>query len=342
VIDERVREETMARTRWAARLAAALAVVAGVAFGGLAFAGPAGAVPPSVDTADGNWAHIAARVNSNGSVSAKRFDCSSSSCYGSAWTNLGGFVTQVEVTYVGDSGWFIILGRGSDGYFWFRSANCPNEEQCTYGPWQSTGGFGYDPNIGDTHNGCMELTVIGGDRGVWLSEVCTWGAGGWWPLGGVVTDIAWRGGTLYAIDPWNRLWMQRQVDGYFRGNWNSLGGYVRWPVVVRESSPFSVAAVGADNAIWVYMEGVGWSKPALTGNVGYFQGQSDDWENAVVIQRTLDPYTCYINISWTPKCEALGGKVTSLSSASMYPFLAIGTDGKTYYRLSGKPWAELA
>jgi hypothetical protein len=334
----------MARTRWAARLAAALAVVAGVAFGGLAFAGAAMAVTPSVDTDRDDLGHLAARVNSDGSVSAKRFDCSNSSCFGSAWTNLGGFVTQVEVTSVDYYGeWFIILGRGSDGYFWFRSANCPNEEQCIYGPWQSTGGFGYDPNIGDSNGGCMELTVIGGDRGVWLSEVCTWGAGGWWPLGGVVTDIAWRGGHLYAIDPWNRLWMQRQVDGYFRGNWNSLGGYVRWPVALDSDSPFIVADVGGDNAIWEYKEGVGWSKPPLTGNVGYIDGFKNDDSYVVVIQRSLDPHRCYIDNYFTSReCKALGGKTISLSSADGYPYLAIGSDRKTYYLLDGKPWAELS
>jgi hypothetical protein len=248
-------------------------------------------------------------------------------------------VTQVDVAPL-DEGWFIIIGRGSDGYFWFRTASC--ESTCTFEPWRSTGGFGWDANLGDGGDyGCVDMAVIGADRAVWWTELCAWeGALGWHSLGGSVTDISYRGDNVYAVDPWNRLWLRRHAGGVFAAGWTDLGGYVRWPVDLLIGSPFAVAAVGGDHAMWVYKEGVGWSKPSAPTGVGDLRPQWGTTGNVLMIQGSLDPKRCTSMASGAPGCTALGGKVTSLAAVEDLA-VGIGTDGKTYYQILGKGWALL-
>jgi hypothetical protein len=332
------------------RLAAAVAAFAAVTIGGLVSAAPAEAVQPQIDGDSEEVGDLAVRVNTNGSVSAKRFDCISGSCAGSAWTNLGGFVTEAKVRAV-DKGWFVILGRGADGYYWFRSANCPTSQLCTYGPWSSTRGFGHDANLAISSPGCLELAVIGADKGVWFTNLCTWGVGGWQSLGGVVTDISFAGRNVFAVDPWNRLWVQtRESNGEFSRTWNGLGGYVRWPVDLGLGSApaeFEVAAVGGDNGIWVYDSDSGWSKPPLlVSNVGFMDVSNGALPFSVrVIQQNLTPHVCsgvglLDGAEW---CDPLGGKVTSFANLwdSAEVSVAIGTDGKTYYKVDTGGWTLL-
>ena len=121
----------------AALVVSTLALIAsGVAASG------AGAVQPQIDIDGGLSGYLAVRVLSDGSVQTKAFGCSSLSCTGSAWTNLGGFVTEIHIVKF-DSTYYIV-GRAADGTIWYRSATCSNKETCSYSSWIFTGGFGYD------------------------------------------------------------------------------------------------------------------------------------------------------------------------------------------------------
>jgi hypothetical protein len=315
--------------------AVAASVLAGALLAGSTAAADAvGAVQPTVEVDSNGSQYLVARVNANGSVSAQYFDCEGSSCARSEWSELGGFVTDVVVRYVGGWGdhWFLVVGRGADGQFWFRPARCLDAGSCSYGPWRPTGGSGSDANLEVYRSwettGCATLTVIGTDRAVWLTQLCTWGVGGWQSLGGVVTDISYRHSNLYGVDPWNRLWTRQYFNGQLM-EWRDLGGHVRWPVALFGGS---VAAVGADDQIWYHERDGGWLNPSLTGDVGDLRpGQG----HLVMIRDTLDPYSCDRD-----SCSPLGGKVTSLAlpesySCWPYPHVAIGADGLTYYRLAG-------
>jgi hypothetical protein len=258
-------------------------------------------------------------------------------------------VTNAKVMTVND-GWFVVLGRGADGYFWYRPANCLSSDPCSFGPWRSTGGFGYDANLAASSPGCLELAMIGADKGVWFTNLCTWGVGGWQGLGGVVTDISFAGRNVFAVDPWNRLWVQeRGSSGEFSRTWNGLGGYVRWPVDLEYAEPddFGVAAVGGDNGIWVYERSSGWSKPAsLVGDVGFLDVSRGAMPFSVrVIQRDLDPYVCMGLgvVGDGATCHSRGGKMTSFANLwdSAEVSVAIGTDGKSYYKVNTGGWTLL-
>lgn len=305
--------------------------------------GSAGAVAPKIDV-DGTLSkYLAVKTAPDGSVWAKRFSCSSASCMGSSWTNLGGFVSELRVSRVGywDDLNFVIVGRGADGFIWYRWATCPNSEQCSYGPWIYTGGFGYDIQLHNTGASCIQLAVIGGDRGVWLTSICQSGAGGWLPLGGVVTDIAYTGDRLYGIDPWNRLWVQMRVNGLFRGNWNNLGGYVRSPVPYNDN-PISVLAIGGDNAVWQFNEGAGWQRLANASNVGDLRGHYGAYS---IIHTNFSPDVCTSATGGTLpsfRCTAQGGLVTSMTTTGSLS-VGIGTDNRSYYKrfTTSGAWAEL-
>jgi hypothetical protein len=167
-------------------------------------------------------------------------------------------------------------------------------------------------------------------------------------MGGNVTDIAYNGGDfLAAIDPWNRLWLQKKVDFHFPGPWVNLGGFVRWPAILADSSGGDplVAAVGGDNAIWTYRNMSGWTKPAITGNVGFLESDGFFAGYQVrMIQRTLEPYVCS-NLDgstyYPPKCEPLGGRMVSLSPQLEGDVrVGVGSDGRTYYKRPGEPWVD--
>ena len=311
----------------AAMVVSCLAFVAsGVAASG------AGAVQPQIDidynSSSGGF--LAVRVLSGGSVQAKAFGCSSKSCTGSAWTDLGGFVTEVHVIEMNKI--FYIVGRGADGTIWYRSATCSNKETCSYSSWIYTGGSGYDIQLASKYGSwpyyvdCPQLAVIGGNQAVWVTKICAQGAGGWGSLGGVVYDIDYTGLALYGVDAYSRLWRQASVDGAFRGHGNTRGGYVRKPVEIQNSNDgYIVAAVGGDSAVWAFSEGKGWEKMANGANVGdmrHRHGTSDVQGAIMIIQKDLIPKTCYKK-QYSPElvCDQLSapsGRYTSLAGLGRY------------------------
>jgi hypothetical protein len=322
----------------AALVVSTLALIAsGVAASG------AGAVQPQIDIDynSSSGGYLAVSILSNGSVQAKAFGCSSQSCTGSAWTNLGGFVTEIRVIQMNSI--FYIVGRGADGTIWYRSATCSNKETCSYSSWIFTGGFGYDIQLATEYgpaysrNDCPQLAVIGGDRAVWVTKICG-GAGGWGSLGGVVYDIEYTGLALYGVDPYSRLWRQASVDGAFRGNWNNLGGYVRQPVEIQSgSSGYIVAAVGGDSGVWAFSEGVGWQKMANGENVGDMRRRKNRGE-MMIIQRDLIPKTCtkYRTALDCTQLSAPSGRYTSLAGyggqySSTLISVGIGILGNPFY-----------
>jgi hypothetical protein len=309
-------------------------------------ASSAGAVQPQIDIAGSSSGYIAVRVLSNGSVQAKAFGCSSKSCTGSAWTNLGGFVTEIHVVRL-DSTYYVV-GRAANGTIWYRSATCSNKETCSYSSWIFTGGSGYDIQLATQYGrsfvsiDCPQLAVIGGDRAVWVTKICPQGAGGWGSLGGGVYDIDYTGLALYGVDAYNRLWRQASVDGAFRGNWNNLGGYIRQPVEIQNSNNgYVVAAVGGDSAVWAFSEGVGWQKMANGANVGDMRPRKPgrNGNDVMIIQKDLIPKTCYKK-QFSPElvCEQLSapsGRYTSLAGlGSFYSgkiSVGIGILGNPFY-----------
>ncbi len=256
-------------------------------------ASSAGAVQPQVDIAGEPNTYLTAVVNSDGSVQARKFSCKPT-CIGSAWVNLGGYVTSVKVHFWQNS--YYIVGRGGDGFVWYRSATC-TPDSCSFSSWIRTGGSGYDIQIVDPPDlsGCPQVAVIGNDGAVWVASICPAFAGGWVSLGGRVVDIDYTGFTVYGVDSTYRLWRQaRGANGRF-GNWSNLGGYVRWPVEMAASAPYRVAVVGGDSNVWTFTEGIGWAKMANGENIGYMSRRSQGAGELMIITTDFAGKRCSKN-----------------------------------------------
>lgn len=296
----------------------------------------------TIDVASDATGRLAVKTGVDGSVWATRLTCGSDSCTPSPWTSLGGYVTELQIER--SAGNFYIVGRGGDGFIWYRTARCPIGLGCSYGPWIETHGYGHDIQlVRHDDTGCVDLAVIGGDRAVWVTSICAAGAGSWFSYGGGVVDIDYDGDRVYGVDPWNGLWVQRRIAGGFRGPWESLGGFVRSPVGFVSDGIARVIAIGGDAAVWMHSDGGGWQKLVDTSDVGDLRA-SDGYFS--IIHTNFSPEMCVDVDTRVPAmaCWDQGGLVTSLASTVNGFSVAIATNGMSYYKMTVTPsstWTEL-